>query len=63
MNPIDYAILIIVFAILGGAAFYIFRAKKQGQKCIGCPHSKTCGNKCTGCHGDCGGQSDNVENK
>ena len=44
------AILLIVFAV-GGAAFYIIRAKKKGQKCIGCPYSSMCGkaenNKCS----------------
>lgn len=31
-------IALIVFA----AIFYIIKAKKSGQKCIGCPYSKTC---------------------
>lgn len=41
----------VVIAILGGAIVYIVRAKKKGVKCIGCPHAKLCGNKCSGgCH-------------
>ena len=63
MNPIDYAIIAVVFAIIGGSAFYIFKAKKSGQKCIGCPYSKTCGSGCAGCQGDCGCQTDREENK
>ena len=42
MNPIDYIIILIVLLIIGAALFYIIRAKKKGQKCIGCPFSKTC---------------------
>ena len=39
-------IIAIVVAIVGLAVGYIIRAKKQGQKCIGCPYSKECGGKC-----------------
>lgn len=39
-------ILIIVLAV-GGAAGYIYKAKKRGQTCIGCPHAKDCAKKCT----------------
>lgn len=42
------AIAVIVL-IVGGATAYIIRAKKNGQRCIGCPDSKTCG----GCGGSC----------
>ncbi len=34
--------VIILVAIVGLAGFYVYRAKKQGQKCIGCPHAKSC---------------------
>ena len=48
MGPIDYIILGVIALVVGGAALYIYRAKKSGQKCIGCPHSKTCSGNC-GC--------------
>ena len=35
------AILLIV-AIVGGAIYYIVRAKKNGVKCIGCPDRGSC---------------------
>ena len=35
------AILLIV-GIVGGAIYYIVRAKKKGIKCIGCPDSTNC---------------------
>lgn len=38
-NIIITAILVV---ISGAAALYIYRAKKKGQKCIGCPDSATC---------------------
>ena len=41
----DYLVIAIIVIILGLAIFYIVRAKKSGQKCIGCPHSKTCASK------------------
>ena len=38
-----------IVIIVGLGIFYIIRAKKSGQKCVGCPHSKTCSG---GCHCD-----------
>lgn len=35
------AAVILVF-IVGGAVFYIIRAKKSGAKCIGCPAGGSC---------------------
>ena len=44
----DFLLILLLAVILGGAAFYIVRAKKRGQKCVGCPHSGSCGKNC-GC--------------
>lgn len=38
-------IIAVVALIVGGASFYIYRAKKKGQKCIGCPAADSC-SKC-----------------
>ena len=46
----DILIIAIILAIVALAAAYVIRAKKSGQKCIGCPHSKTCSGGC-GCSG------------
>ena len=35
-------IIALVIAIIGGAGLYICKAKKKGQKCIGCPHASNC---------------------
>ena len=50
----DLIVGLILAAILGGATLYIVKAKKAGQKCIGCPHSRACG-KAGGCSGGCNG--------
>lgn len=39
------AILIIV-CIIVSVILYIYRAKKRGEACIGCPYAKQCGGKC-----------------
>ena len=54
MNPVDYILIAIVAAILGGAAYYIYKAKKSGKKCIGCPDSGSCSGNCSGCQCGCG---------
>lgn len=39
-------IVIALLAIIGLCALYIVRAKRRGEKCIGCPHSKECKGGC-----------------
>ena len=34
---VDLIIILAVLTIVGGAAWYVRRAKKKGKKCIGCP--------------------------
>ena len=45
-------IIAVLFIIVGFAIWYIVKAKKSGNKCIGCPH-KCCPSKdgvsCQGC--------------
>ena len=45
MKPIDFIIAVIIFAVVGGAVYYVYREKKNGKKCIGCPYSNECGKK------------------
>lgn len=42
----DIILGVVIAAILFCAGLYIFKAKKNGQKCIGCPYSKECGKDC-----------------
>ena len=52
----DLIILVVVGLIVGLAGGYIYRKKKSGSGCIGCPDAKTCGARggCSGCGGGCG---------
>ena len=54
MGPVDYIILAIVAVVLGLAGWFIYRSKKSGKRCIGCPDSSRCAGKCDGCYGGCG---------
>lgn len=40
--------IIIVAVIVVLAGLYIYKAKKNGKKCIGCPYADSCG-KCGNC--------------
>ncbi len=60
--PIDLILAIILIVIFGAIILYIVIAKKNGQRCIGCPDSKSCDHSskkdspqggCGGCNG-CG---------
>jgi len=42
----DYIIITVILVILGLAGWYVYKAKKKGQKCIGCPYSAECSNAC-----------------
>lgn len=57
----DIIAALAIVLIIGGAVAYIIKAKKSGQKCIGCPYSKTCRGKCSSC--SCGCQSAEDEEK
>ncbi len=53
-------IILIIVCIIAGIVLYLRKAKKQGQKCIGCPYCKQCaGKKAGGCGGEhsCGTQN------
>ena len=39
-------LIVILIAIISCAVYYIYRAKKRGQACIGCPAAKNCNGKC-----------------
>lgn len=52
MGIVDYIAIAVILLIVGAAAFYLIRAKRRGEKCVGCPYAKQCGGKCGGCgHG------------
>ena len=56
---IDYILIAVLALIVGAAGWYVYKAKKSGKKCIGCPDSGSCGKGgcgsggCSGCGGHC----------
>lgn len=38
-------IILILGIVVGGAGLYIYKAKKRGQTCVGCPYAKECAKK------------------
>lgn len=60
MNPVDFLVIAVIVLILGLAAFYVYKAKKSGKKCIGCPDGGSCASGshcaggCSGCSCGCG---------
>lgn len=44
----NFIIIVIILCIVSGIIFYLYKAKKRGETCIGCPYAKQCGN------GQCG---------
>ena len=53
----NYILIAVLVLIIGGAALYIYKAKKSGRKCIGCPDSGTCSGNCSACSGQgCSGK-------
>lgn len=58
----DLIIVAVLAAIVAVAARYVYKAKKSGRKCIGCPDGGSCGCGCggekeTACNCGCGGTS------
>jgi len=46
---VNLIVFLIIAVIVGGAGLYIYKAKKRGVKCIGCPSGAVCGKQ--GGHG------------
>lgn len=49
MGMVDYIVIAVIAGILGIAGRYVYKAKKSGKKCIGCPE-----NGCSSCSCQCG---------
>ena len=39
---INLILTLVLGVIIGGAGMYIYKAKKRGARCIGCPNAKSC---------------------
>lgn len=49
MKLTDIVVVVVIAVILGVAVWYIYRSKKRGHKCIGCPDG--CCSSCDCCNG------------
>lgn len=49
----DFIIIAVLLVIVCAAAWYVYKAKKSGQKCIGCPDGG-CNCSASSGHPDCG---------
>ena len=46
MKPIDLILILILALIAALICVYIYKQKKKGTKCIGCPYGKSCSGSC-----------------
>ena len=46
VNVIAVLVLLVIVAAAGGS---VYKAKKSGQKCVGCPYAKECAARANGC--------------
>lgn len=47
MTLTDVLLIVLILAVIGAAAYYIRKEKKQGR-CVGCPYAKECAAKKAG---------------
>ena len=59
MSIVDYIAIAAIVLTLSASVFYIVRAKKRGEKCVGCPYARECGGKCGGACGHAKAEKDN----
>ena len=45
---VNIIVIAVVAVILGLAGLYIYKEKKSGKTCVGCPYGGTCGKNCSG---------------
>jgi len=43
---VNLIITVVLLLIVGAAGLYVWKAKKKGVKCIGCPAGAQCSGKC-----------------
>lgn len=46
---IHVIVIVILVLMIAGVSLYLYKAKKRGEKCIGCPYAKQCGNNQCSC--------------
>ncbi len=46
----NLVLIVAIVLIIGIAVFYVYKSKKSGAKCIGCPDGCSCGNSEHNCN-------------
>ncbi|MBQ8577050.1 MAG: FeoB-associated Cys-rich membrane protein [Clostridia bacterium] len=51
---VNVIVILILVCIVAAIVLYLYRVKKRGEHCVGCPYAKQCashsGTGCGGCH-------------
>lgn len=42
----NVVVVLILIILIGSACMYIYKSKKRGVNCIGCPYSQSCSGGC-----------------
>ena len=58
----DLVLVLVLLVIIGLAGRYVYKARKNGQKCIGCPAGCCCSKKMDGSPCSCGCGSQQADN-
>ena len=53
MGTADYIVIAVIALIVLLAGYSIYKAKKSGKKCIGCPDGGSCSGHCSSCSCGC----------
>lgn len=51
MNMVDIILTAILIGCVAGAVLHIYKKKKSGASCMGCPNAGNCSKNCKGCGG------------
>ena len=54
MGSVDIIVISVIAVIVVAAGWCIYKSKKNGKKCIGCPDSGSYSGSCAGCACGCG---------
>ena len=45
----DIIVVLGLLALVAAIVWYLVRAKRRGEACVGCPYAKQCSGGCGGC--------------
>ena len=43
---INLIAILVIASVVGAAARYVYKQKKRGVRCVGCPHGCSCSGNC-----------------